>query len=165
MLDASEHDEAPVTLTRESNFRIDPEGRLSGHKTLSWMHMVQVRRDARRKRADYALLENTRGEIADTDAANIFFNFGKDVITPPIDAGALPGVMRARVIDRLRKAGYDIAERPILLEEAVLATEVFISNALIGVSPVWKIDHYALPEHRSIARYLRGVLGFARDFG
>jgi len=55
-------------------------------------------------------------------------------MTPPLEDGALDGVMRAEIIART-----GAAERSLLLSDAAGADEVFLSNSL-GLQAVVQLD-------------------------
>lgn len=55
--------------------------------------------------------------------------------TPPLDGRILPGVGRERLIERARREGRPVAERPIRLDELRAAAEVLIVNSLRGSVP------------------------------
>jgi branched-chain amino acid aminotransferase len=65
---------------------------------------------------------------------------GGTVVTPPADAGVLPGVVRARVLALCGDAGVRTALRPLGLRELRSADELFVTSSLRGVVPVTRLD-------------------------
>jgi branched-subunit amino acid aminotransferase/4-amino-4-deoxychorismate lyase len=63
---------------------------------------------------------------------------GSLVITPPLERGILPGVMRACILQLL--APPHLSERDVSVDELLRADEVFVTNALLGIMPVARVD-------------------------
>ena len=51
-----------------------------------------------------SVLLNERGEVSECTSANIFAARGRDVWTPPLNSGCLPGVTRAVLLEEIRRA-------------------------------------------------------------
>lgn len=134
--DAAPAPAAAIVLDRP---RIDPSDPLAGHKTLSWMGHVEARRRARGAGADLALLRTLDGDVAEADAGNLFVVAGGVLLTPPLDRGVLPGIRRAQVLDRWRRAGRRAQERRIGDADLAAGDEVLVTSSLGGVRPVHRV--------------------------
>ncbi|WP_160163215.1 aminotransferase class IV [Nitrolancea hollandica] len=135
---------------------------LTRHKTLSYLDQVLVRREAAALGVDDALMRNTAGELVCASAANLFLVVGDDLVTPPINAGALPGTTRELILQRLAPgAGIGVVERGIHPAELSAASEAFLTSALLGVAPLTRVDERpvgdGLPGPRT--RQLQAALG------
>ncbi len=119
---------------------------LARHKTASYLESVLARAAARRAGADEALFLNTSGRLAEAAAANIFLVAARHVVTPSIEEGALPGIVRAAAIRAAGELGLVVEERPVLPEEALLTPEVFLTNSLYPIASVARIDDRPLPD-------------------
>jgi len=97
---------------------------LARFKTLNYLDNVLARREADQNEADEALLLNSQGRLCESTVANLFLVIDSTVLTPPIEEGALPGVMRAEIIDRL---GAKI--QPLDPGDLGRASEAFLTNA------------------------------------
>ncbi len=110
-------------------------------KTLSYLDQALVRWEAAALGVDDALMRNTAGELVCASAANLFLVVGDDLVTPPIDAGALPGTTRELILTRLAPgAGIGVVERGIHPAELSVASEAFLTSALLGVAPLTWVD-------------------------
>ena len=96
---------------------------------------------AKEKGFHSALFLNEKGFICETSYANIFFAKGKKIHTPHISSGILKGIMREDVIKTLKNKGYKVIKDFIPFEDAEEFDECFITNSVIGVLPVSKIDN------------------------
>jgi len=111
---------------------------LSRIKHLNYLDNILARREATERGADDAVLLNTQGRVAETTIANIFVLVDGFMLTPPVDDGALPGILRGEAIKLARAE-----ERSVSIEMLARASEVFLTNAL-GVRPVTHIDDTAV---------------------
>ncbi|WP_219974303.1 aminotransferase class IV [Rubrobacter xylanophilus] len=110
-------------------------------KSLSYLENVLARREAAARGADEAILLNTAGMLAGASAANVFLVRGRSLITPEVDAGALPGVARGVVVLELApRLGLGVEERPVKPGELAAAEGCFLTNALMGIMPVRRVD-------------------------
>lgn len=119
---------------------------LARHKTTQYLESVLARAAARQAGADEALLLNSRGRWAEAAAANLFIVAGGRLITPSIEEGALPGIVRAATIHAASEIGIPIEERAVERHEPTLTPEVFLTNSLLPVASVSAIDGRPLPD-------------------
>lgn len=112
---------------------------ISRIKTTSCLDSIVARLEATRRNADDALLLNGAGTLAEASAANLFAMLDGALVTPPIADGALPGVMRSAIAERLA-----VTERSLTPEELGRADEIFLSSSL-GVRPVIELEGRAYP--------------------
>jgi aminodeoxychorismate lyase len=114
-------------------------------KTLSYADNLAARREAVSRGADMALLLTESGLVSGGDSANLFWRTGGEVQTPSLACGIRNGVMRQQVLSWLQDQALPAVEveaGPGALEKADL---VWVTNAVMGVVPVSKIDGRALP--------------------
>jgi branched-chain amino acid aminotransferase len=121
-----------------------PARRGRGHKTLAYLDAVIAHELARAAGADEAIRLDAAGHAVEGATCNLFAVHGGEVSTPPVDAGALPGIVRARVLAICARAGIATRVRPLPLGELCAAQEVFVTSSLRGVVPVTRIDHAPL---------------------
>lgn len=128
----------PVTAIIATVTRRNEHSPTSRFKTLNYLDNLLARQEAADKGADDALLLNGQGKLVESTVANLFLVMDGDVLTPPLSDGALPGVMRADVMDRLGAATASI--RPADLWEA---SEAFLTSA-VGVRALTAVDGRAI---------------------
>jgi branched-chain amino acid aminotransferase len=124
-----------ATVTRRNEF-----SPLSRIKALPYLDNVLALQEAREHGADEALLLNTQGRIACASATNVFVLRGDRLETPPISDGALPGIMRARVLALAPKLGLAPVEMPLSAGGLAGADEVFLTNSIRRITPVRECD-------------------------
>ena len=81
------------------------------------------------------LLINDYDNIVEAINGNVFFIKGKNIFTPKLTDGCIDGVMRRFILDKVP----NITECSINKEEVKIFDEIFITNAIQGVS---SISHY-----------------------
>ena len=88
---------------------------------------------ARRERPDAfdVLLSNAEGELTEFTIGNVVLEIDGERVTPALDAGLLPGVMRAELLAR-----GEVRERPVRVEELGRARRLWLVNAVRGWVPV-----------------------------
>lgn len=135
-------------------------------KVGNYLASVLALSKARAEGAHEALILNLRGEVAEGTTSNVFMVRDGAVVTPPLDAGILPGITRARLLAAARAEGIEIREAPIVPDELRSADEVFISSSIREVLPVVRIDGAPVGDarpgpitkalHRAFQRSIRG---------
>ena len=138
-------------------------GPLSRHKTLSFLPNIRARAEARAAGADEGIISDRDGSPAECTASNLFTVRSGTVITPPLDCGILPGVTRAEVLDICRSEGVPVEERRLSSPDLASADEIFLTNSLMGVLPVGRLDGAPLPAERPVAEALAGSYGARLD--
>jgi para-aminobenzoate synthetase/4-amino-4-deoxychorismate lyase len=89
---------------------------------------------------EQVLLTDETGELLETDRANVFVVIDGVLLTPPADGRMLPGTTRSAVMRAAHAAGIRVGQKPLTLDQLAAATEVFVTNAVVGVLPVAAID-------------------------
>jgi branched-chain amino acid aminotransferase/4-amino-4-deoxychorismate lyase len=147
--------EGPVTLATARVRRNDasPASRL---KTLAYLDNVLARAEARAAGAEEALMLNTRGEVAGAAVANVFWIAGRVVRTPALDCGVLDGIVRAEVLRACARLGV-ACEEVRAGPEALADATVFLTNSLVGVRPVSRLDGRDLPSSELVAALAKAV--------
>ena len=111
-------------------------------KSISYMDNIFAKKEAAEKNANEAILLNNKGHIAEGAISNIFLVSKQGtLLTPRIEDGALPGVTRRTIIDNFSKDEV-IEEKTITLNDLINAEEVFLTNALMGIKEITKIDSF-----------------------
>ncbi|MGZ5938942.1 MAG: aminotransferase class IV, partial [Rhizomicrobium sp.] len=112
-----------------SPHRVNSADELLRHKT-DWRSFYddEQARLARLTGCDEAIFLNERGELAEGSRTNIFIRRAGKLVTPPLTAGVLDGVLRRELIE----SGACI-EATLTPED--IAGEVFLGNSLRGLIP------------------------------
>ena len=107
---------------------VDPSDLWLFHKTTR--RAPYDRRRGRRPDVDDVVLVNDRGEVTESTIANLAVRLDDVWVTPPIDAGLLPGTYRSVL---LREGG--LIERPVTVDELRGARELALLSSVRGWRP------------------------------
>lgn len=114
-------------------------------KSTSFQAHVLAKGEARRAGAWEALLLNERGEVAEGATSNVFALLDGALVTPPVSAGALPGLTRGVVLRLAQPAlCLDAREAPLSVASLADAKEAFLTSSVAEVVPLVRVDGRAL---------------------
>lgn len=120
-------------------------GALVGIKTISYGENVRALAEAERRGAGEAVFPNTRGNLCEGTATNVFLVEDRRVVTPPLSAGCLAGVTRELVLELCRDLGVEAAEEDRPAGALSGAGEAFLTSTTREVQPIARVDGAALP--------------------
>lgn len=112
-------------------------------KSISYLDNILARKEALEQQCDEAIMLNTSSKVADGAISTIYMVKNNQISTPPIEDGALPGVIRSILLEEYHRL-FQIIEKSITPGELLLADEVFLTNALMGVKSIGKINFQEL---------------------
>ncbi|MGE5386932.1 MAG: aminodeoxychorismate synthase component I [Betaproteobacteria bacterium] len=113
-----------------ANDRLDSRHVLRRHKTtVRGQYDRALAELASRPEVFDVIFLNERGEVAEGARSNVFVERDGILLTPPVDSGALPGVLRAELLASGKA-------REAVLHAADLVGEIWLGNALRGLVPV-----------------------------
>ena len=108
-------------------------------KATSLIANVLMKNEALAEGCDEALLLRD-GMVTEAAAANLFIVADGGIATPPASQELLHGITRGHLLALARGAGLAVQERPVSLEEALAASEVWLTSTSLEVWPVSHID-------------------------
>ena len=106
----------------------------SGLKTLNAIQYVMAAKEKDESIFDELILQDTKGYLVEGTSSNLFITEGKNVYTPHLKHGAIDGVMRRVVVNKLMHLGYEVKQASLKLSDLEQAEEIFFSNSVQGIS-------------------------------
>jgi 4-amino-4-deoxychorismate lyase len=124
--------------------RNTPEGkeRLKSHHYLN--NIIGKREIGSRTDVEGIFL-NEQGYVAEGIVSNIFWVKNKTVYTPAIHTGILKGVTRQFVIAMLNVLNIEYEEGFYTLDHLQQADEIFVTNSIQEIVPIYQMDGRAYP--------------------
>ncbi|MBI2168749.1 MAG: aminotransferase class IV family protein [Actinobacteria bacterium] len=136
---------APTADVVISPWPRNEKGALTGLKTISYAENVRALAYARERGASEVIFPNTRGELCEGAAVNVFLVRDGVLATPPLSAGCLDGVTRALLIELCPGAGIELREEPIPIGDLASADEAFLTSTLRNLQAIAHVDGQAIP--------------------
>jgi len=109
-------------------------------KSNNLLNNALAMQEAVRRGAFEGVMRNYRGELAECTQSNLFVVKDSVALTPPLDAGLLPGITRGFLFDIAPEAGVSIREAVLRDDDLLNADEVFLTNTTRGVLPATRVD-------------------------
>jgi branched-chain amino acid aminotransferase len=150
----------------------NPENPTTGHKVTSYFDRLLALREAQLMGAGEALWFTAgTNYLAEGCISNVFLVDKEGILcTPPlmvpVSTGnperrlCLPGVTRQVVLEAATAAGILPHERMLTINDVLGAREVFLTNAIMGVMPVTRVESHEVGEGKvgAMTTLLRGAL-------
>ncbi|HEY7088064.1 MAG TPA: aminotransferase class IV [Tepidisphaeraceae bacterium] len=152
--------ERGMTVVLLDEQKLNPYDLQAGHKTLNYFSRLAALREANRRGAGEALWFNVHNYLQSGSISNVFIVKAGTLITPPTPhemldpavrepmpypkSAVIPGITRGAVIDLARATGIEIQLTAIDVNAVLEADEVFITNSIMEVMPVCRIERRAI---------------------
>jgi 4-amino-4-deoxychorismate lyase len=148
-----------VTILRQ---RLGENEKLAGIKHLNRLEQVLGQLELKRLEADEGLMLITSGSVIGGTSRNLFAVYGDRVETPAVDRAGIAGVMRRAVLEQCAALGIEGIEAGIEPAALERADELFMTNALVGIQSVTRLDRRAFGS-QAMASRLRAALELAES--
>jgi 4-amino-4-deoxychorismate lyase len=125
---------------RTAQMRLGENPALAGLKHLNRLEQVLARTELRGTSESDLLLFSSSGRLVSGTMSNVFIVHDGRLVTPRLDTCGVAGVMRRFVMQQARAAGITVEERLIEAPEVAAASEMFFTNARLGVQPIVVLD-------------------------
>lgn len=134
----------PIDLIVEEHFHRAAPGGMGGTKAAgNYSPVLVTQLEAKRNNyADVVYLDaKTDTYLEEVSSCNIFVRKGRSIKTPPLGGTILPGVTRDSIIQLAGRLGYEVAEEPVSVHEAMEADEVFTTGTAVVVCSVGSLTY------------------------
>ncbi len=89
---------------------------------------------------DETIMLNELHMVAEGSGENIFVVREGRLVTPPLNAGILPGITRDSVMRLAKDLGYQVIEQNLTRAELYAADELFFTGTAAEVTPIREVD-------------------------
>jgi len=125
--------------------RRNEQSPLASIKSTNYLENILAKEEAKQNNAEEGLWLNTKGIISEGTMSNIFFVKDETLYTPSLESGCLPGTRRHLILALARSLNIPTCEGVYALSALLLADEIFMTNALMGIMPVRQVDDASFP--------------------
>jgi len=109
-------------------------------KSNSLLNNALAMQEALRRGAFEGVMRNYKGELAECTQSNLFIVKDRAVLTPPIDAGLLPGITREFLFEIGATAGIPVREAALNDDDLLDADESFLTSTTRELVPIVQVD-------------------------
>lgn len=134
----------------QNPYRRYKEAPLVKHKSLNYYENMLGLKAVRKLGYFDGYILNEEGFVTETNIANLFILKGQQIKTSRLEEGLLPGVVRQWVIEN-----FHVKEGQIDKKDLQSADAVFITNALMGILWVSRIEGQAFENKEQIEKMRR----------
>ncbi|HKD52575.1 MAG TPA: aminodeoxychorismate lyase [Steroidobacteraceae bacterium] len=142
---------------RIADVRLGENPALAGLKHCNRLEQVLARREWNDPQISEALMFSSSGALISGTTSNVFLVQDGVLLTPRVDRCGVAGVMRAEVLAAAAACGVRAEERVLDARDLARTQELFLTNALIGVRPVYEVAGRPLPQG-AVTRQLQAQL-------
>lgn len=118
-----------------SNLIRNSTSRLTYIKSLNYLDNLLEYEKIKREGFDETIFLNEKGKISEGCTTNVFMVIKNKIMTPKIESGLLPGILRGWIIKN-----FDVKEVEIDKELLLSAEEIFLTNSLVGIIKVSELE-------------------------
>ena len=130
---------------------------LADHKTMNYLFYDRARTFALEHGADEALILNADSTVSETNTCNVLALDGKNLVVPA-SKHALKGITIESVKHILAEKGCKVSHVAMDVETLRALPCVFVTNALMGMVPVRRIDNTILNMDQGLCRQVNDIL-------
>ncbi len=131
-----------------SSYKVSPQDPLAGHKTTAYLGRLLGLRQAQQCKCFEALWFNTNNMLAEGCITNVFIIKDGQLKTPPLDTPVLGGIARNVVLDIAKNLDLNPIQTALNINDLLDADELFLTNAIIQVLPVIRVEQHDIAEGR-----------------
>ncbi|MCO5386783.1 aminodeoxychorismate lyase [Desulfosporosinus sp.] len=114
-------------------------------KSTNYLENILAKEEAVRQGCEEGLWLNTQGFLAEGTMSNLFFLKDGTLFTPSLSSGCLPGTRRQVILNLARSQQISIQEGLYTLSDLLSSDEIFMTNSLMGIMPVRKVNASSFP--------------------
>jgi branched-chain amino acid aminotransferase len=109
-------------------------------KSNSLLNNALAMQEALRRGGFEGVMRNYKGELAECTQSNLFIVKDGAALTPPLDAGLLPGITRAFLFEVGVEIGVEVREAVLRDDDLLGADEAFLTSTTREVVPIVQVD-------------------------
>ncbi|MCC6423088.1 MAG: aminotransferase class IV [Phycisphaerales bacterium] len=156
--------ERGITVLLMDEQKLNPFDFQAGHKTLNYLSRLASLRSAATRSAGEALWFNVHNYLQSGSISNVLIVKAGKILTPPTPreiadpaiqermpyprSAVLPGITRAVVLELAKNIGIEVELSAISVNQLLDADEVFLTNSIMQVLPVCRIERSVIADDR-----------------
>lgn len=117
--------------------------RLAGIKHLNRLEQILARQEWNDPQIPEGLMLTPGGQVISGTMTNLFLVLRGRLVTPRVSECGIAGVLRGQVLELAGRLGFHPQVIEVYWKDLSIASEVFVTNSLIGVCPVRSVDQWS----------------------
>src|SRR5215510_11517625 len=117
-------------------------------KSNNLLNNALAMQEAFRRGAFEGIMRNYKGELAECTQSNLFIVKNGAALTPPIDAGLLPGITREFLFEVGAEIGVPVREQTLRDDDLFGADEACLTSTTRELGPVVRVDKVTIGDGR-----------------
>jgi branched-chain amino acid aminotransferase len=109
-------------------------------KSNNLLNNALAMQEALRRGGFEGIMRNYRGELTECTTSNLFVVRHGAALTPPLDAGLLPGITREFLFEIGQEIGIEVREQVLRDEDLFDADEAFLTSTTREAVPIVQVD-------------------------
>jgi branched-chain amino acid aminotransferase len=109
-------------------------------KSNNLLNNALAMQEALRRGGTEAIMHNYRGELTECTQSNFFIVKNGAALTPPLDAGLLPGITREFIFEVGKDVGVTVREQALHDDDLFGADECFLTSTTKEAVPIVQVD-------------------------
>ena len=109
-------------------------------KSNNLMNSALAMQEALRSDAFEGVMRNYRGELTECTTSNLFIVKNRVALTPPLEAGLLPGITREFLFDIGKEVGVAVREQTLRDDDLFGADEAFLTSTTREAVPIVTVN-------------------------
>ena len=130
-------------------YRQNPDDPTCGYKTTNYFARLKALDFARAHRATEAIWFTTDNRLAEGCISNVFLVKDSVLYTPALNTPVLAGVARKTVCQLVVKNSIGFVEKNLDIDDLLGADEVFLTNVIMKILPVSRIEKHIIGEGKT----------------
>jgi len=130
------------------DFKVSPSDPVAGHKTTCYLPRLLGLCQAQRVQCIEALWFTTANRLAEGSISNVLIVHKGVLKTPPLDTPVLPGIARGIALKIACETAIEVQECPLNVNDLLDADEVILTNAVMQVMPVVRVERHDIRDGR-----------------
>lgn len=109
-------------------------------KSLNFLNNILAKMEVKKACADEGFMLNHLGKVTEGTVSNVFLVSKGSLMTPHLNCGLLPGIVRGKVLELAEEMGFSSLETELTKGDFLKADEVFYTNSGAEIVPVTLLD-------------------------
>jgi branched-chain amino acid aminotransferase len=135
-----EHYQKGLEIVTANTRRNLPQALNPQIKSMNYLNNILAKIEAIKYGVEEAIMLTYNDYVAECTGDNIFVVKNGELLTPPVDIGALEGITRDAVVGLAEKLDIPFYEKLLRIDDLYGGSEVFLTGTAAEIVPVVKID-------------------------